>query len=64
MSIEEKVGQLVMAEIGSISPSDVRKFNIGGILNGGGSWPTKTPGSDVKSWLAMAESFYRESSKK
>ena len=63
MSIEEKVGQLVMAEIGSISPSDVRKFNIGGILNGGGSWPTKTPGSDVKSWLAMAESFYRESSK-
>lgn len=63
MSIKEKVGQLVMAEIGSISPSDVRKYNIGGILNGGGSWPTKQPGSDVRSWLAMAEGFYRESVK-
>lgn len=63
MSIKEKVGQLVMAEIQSISPSDVRKYNIGGILNGGGSWPGKKPSSSVKNWLAMAESFYKESIK-
>ena len=63
MSIKEKVGQLVMAEIQSISPNDVRKYNIGGIFNGGGSWPTKKPGSDIGSWLAMAESFYNESIK-
>ena len=40
MSIEQKVGQMIQAEIKSISPDDAAKYHIGSILNGGGSWPT------------------------
>ena len=40
MSLEQKVGQMIQAEIKSISPDDAAKYHIGSILNGGGSWPT------------------------
>lgn len=61
MSLEEKVGQMVMAEIAAISPSDVRKYHIGGLLNAGGSWPTGKVDGPPESWLAMAELFHKES---
>ena len=54
MSLREKVGQLIMAEIKAISPKDAKRNNIGGLLNGGGSWPTNEPGSRPVDWLAMA----------
>ena len=41
MSVEEKVAQMFMVEIGSITPEEVEKFKIGAILNGGGSFPYK-----------------------
>ena len=58
MSLEQKVGQITMAEIKSISPDDARKYHIGGILNGGGSWPTGEADSSLASWLALANRFY------
>jgi beta-glucosidase len=63
MSLREKVGQLIMAEIKAISPKDARRNNIGGLLNGGGSWPTDEPGSRPVDWLAMANLYYKESAK-
>ena len=63
MSLREKVGQLIMAEIKAISPKDARRNHIGGLLNGGGSWPTDEPGSRPVDWLAMANLYYKESAK-
>lgn len=63
MSLREKVGQLIMAEIKAISPKDAKRNNIGGLLNGGGSWPTDEPGSRPIDWLAMADIYYKESAK-
>ena len=63
MSLREKVGQLIMAEIKAISPKDAKRNNIGGLLNGGGSWPTDEPGSRPIDWLAMADMYYKESAK-
>ena len=63
MSLREKVGQLIMAEIKAISPKDAKRNNIGGLLNGGGSWPTDEPGSRPVDWLAMADLYYNESVK-
>ena len=60
MSLREKAGQLIMAEIKAISPRDAKRNNIGGLLNSGGSWPTDEPGSPVD-WLAMADLYYNES---
>ncbi|MFN0022789.1 MAG: glycoside hydrolase family 3 protein [Parvularculaceae bacterium] len=58
MSLAEKVGQITMAEIQSISPADVKRFHIGGLLNGGGSYPNKNRNASVAEWLVMANAFY------
>jgi beta-glucosidase len=63
MSLREKVGQLIMAEYKAISPKDAKRNNIGGLLNGGGSWPTDEPGSRPVDWLAMADLYYKQSVK-
>ena len=63
MSLKEKVGQLIMAEIKAISPKDAKRNGIGGLLNAGGSWPTEEPGSRPVDWLAMANLFYKESAR-
>src|SRR5262245_4275777 len=39
MTLEQKVGQLIQADIGSISPDDLRHYPLGSILNGGSSSP-------------------------
>lgn len=61
MSVEQKVGQMIQAEVKSISPKDVAKFHIGSVLNGGGSWPTGEVDGPLGGWLALANLFYAES---
>ena len=39
MSLERKVAQLVMPDISTITPDDVRQYRFGTILNGGNSGP-------------------------
>ena len=63
MSLEEKVGQILMVEIGYISPEEVQKYNIGAILNGGGSFPYKKNDHTLEDWIDLADEFYEASSK-
>lgn len=58
MTLAEKVGQITMAEIQSISPDDVKRFHIGGLLNGGGSYPNQDRNATVAQWLVMANAFH------
>ncbi|WP_418152555.1 glycoside hydrolase family 3 protein [Litorimonas sp. RW-G-Af-16] len=58
MSVEQKVGQMIQAEIKSISPDDAAEYHIGSILNGGGSWPTDKADGPLGAWLSMANLFY------
>src|SRR5271170_2011290 len=39
MTPEQKVGQLIQADIGSVTPADVRQLALGSVLNGGNSSP-------------------------
>src|SRR5688500_8881498 len=39
MSVEEKVGQIIQADISAVTPDDVRKYKLGSILAGGNSSP-------------------------
>ncbi len=61
MSLEEKVGQVIQADIASVSPREVRQYHLGSILNGGGS----APGGDLRAppedWLALADAFWTAS---
>ena len=34
MTIEEKVGQVIMGDLDFVSPSDLKNYPLGGILNG------------------------------
>ncbi|WP_437505945.1 glycoside hydrolase family 3 protein [Sorangium sp. So ce1099] len=61
MTTEEKVGQMVQAEIGSISPAEVKQYHIGSVLNGGGSWPGAKKNATAADWVALADSFYNAS---
>ena len=61
MTTEEKVGQLIMAEIQNVSAADVRNYNLGAVLNGGGSWPDNNDRATAADWVALADSYYQAS---
>ncbi|WP_184088299.1 glycoside hydrolase family 3 protein [Sphingomonas xinjiangensis] len=58
MSVEEKVGQMIQADIASIKPEDLRRYPLGSILAGGNSPPLA--GDDragQAEWVATARAF-------
>jgi beta-glucosidase len=58
MSLEAKVGQVIQAEITHVTPKDVRRYHLGSILNGGGSFPGGIKRASVADWVALADAFY------
>ena len=58
MSIEEKVGQVIQGDLEFISPSDVKKFNIGSVLNGGNTSPYGNKFSSADDWKRLSKEFY------
>jgi beta-glucosidase len=61
MSIEQKVGQVIQADIGSVTPADVTKYHLGSVLNGGNSAPGGKQYATAPEWLADADRFYEAS---
>lgn len=61
MSLEAKVGQVIQAEINSITPEEITKYRIGSVLNGGGGWPGEEKQSTPEDWQAMADGFWEAS---
>jgi beta-glucosidase len=58
MSVEQKVGQIIQADIGSVTPEQVRQYHLGSVLNGGNSGPGGNDLAPAKEWLALADKFY------
>lgn len=61
MTIEEKVGQTIQADIASVTPADVQKYRLGSILDGGSSGPHGNDRAPASEWLVAADEFYRAS---
>lgn len=58
MSLEEKVGQMIQADIGAITPADLRRYPLGSILAGGSSPPIGSPDrSPAAPWIATSRAF-------
>jgi len=54
MTLEEKIGQMTLVEKGSITEQSVTTWLVGGILSGGGGYPTpNTP----EAWAEMVDGF-------
>jgi beta-glucosidase len=55
---EEKVGQVIQADIYSVTPDEVRKYKLGSVLNGGNSAPGADNRAAAEAWLALADEFW------
>jgi beta-glucosidase len=61
MTLEQKIGQMVLPDIRSVTPQDVRTYRIGSILNGGGAFPRDDKHASVRDWVELADQFYAAS---
>jgi beta-glucosidase len=66
MSLEQKVGQMTQAEIGSLWDAasasyqlgDLTRLAVGSVLNGGGSWPESNKHAAVSDWINLADGIW------
>ena len=58
MTLEQKVGQIIMPEINSVTPEQAKKYHFGTILNGGGGFPNQNKNSTVEDWKNLSKSYY------
>ena len=58
MTLEQKVGQIIMPEINSVTPEDAKKYHFGTILNGGGGFPNQNKNSTVDDWKALSKNYF------
>jgi beta-glucosidase len=61
LTLEQKVGQMIQGEIAHVTPDDLRKYGLGSVLNGGGSFPGGEKNASIDDWLALADAFYQAS---
>lgn len=61
MTLEEKVGQIIQADSASVTPEDVKKYNLGSILSGGNSAPGDLPYATTGEWVAAADAYFEAS---
>ncbi|HEV2284805.1 MAG TPA: glycoside hydrolase family 3 N-terminal domain-containing protein [Steroidobacteraceae bacterium] len=59
MSLEEKIGQMIQADIASITPADLRTYKLGAVLAGGGAAPGGEVRTTPAAWLDLADALYR-----
>jgi len=57
MSLEEKVGQTIQADISSITPDDLRRYPLGSVLAGGNSGPYGDDRAPVARWVELIRAF-------
>ncbi|WP_298173382.1 glycoside hydrolase family 3 protein [Novosphingobium sp.] len=63
MTLEEKVGQMIQADISAITPEDLAKYPLGSILAGGNSGPYGDERADAAKWEKLVHAFRAASAK-
>ena len=58
MTLEQKVGQIIMPDIDEVTPNEAKKYQLGTFLNGGGKFPNKNKNSSVDDWKKLSKEFY------
>jgi beta-glucosidase len=57
MTVEEKVGQTIQADIASIRPEDLLRYPLGSILAGGNSSPGGDERAPLDAWVELARAY-------
>ena len=63
MTLEQKVGQMIQADISAITPKDLESYPLGSILAGGNSGPYGDERADAATWRKLVGE-YREASRR
>lgn len=61
MTAEQKIAQMIQAEISSITPDDLADCPVGAVLNGGGCSPGNDKHASLGDWLALADAYFEAS---
>lgn len=61
MTLAQKIGQMTQPEIKNATPEDVKRYYLGSVLNGGGSWPNGNKHAKAAEWLALAQRYHEAS---
>ncbi|WP_343698460.1 glycoside hydrolase family 3 N-terminal domain-containing protein [Caulobacter sp.] len=64
MTVEEKVGQTIQADISYIKPEDLLTYPLGSLLAGGSSGPFGDERGDAVKWLEMVRAFRQAASER
>jgi len=59
MSLEQKIGQIIQAEIQHVTPEQVARYHLGSILNGGGSFPDLDRKAAIEQWTRLSAAFHQ-----
>src|SRR5262249_44553924 len=57
MSLEEKIGQMIQADISTLTPDDLRTYKLGAVLAGGGSAPGNNVRTTPQAWLDLTDAL-------
>jgi beta-glucosidase len=58
MTLQEKVGQVIQADILSATPEQVHEYHLGSVLNGGDSAPGNDNRTSPDAWLQLADAYW------
>jgi beta-glucosidase len=61
MTLEQKVGQMIQADISAITPADLAKYPLGSILAGGNSGPYGDERGNAAKWAKLVGEFQQAS---
>lgn len=57
LTLEEKVGQMIQADLSAITPEDLLTYPLGSILAGGNSAPGGDERAESAKWVELAQAF-------
>ncbi|MDT8439005.1 MAG: glycoside hydrolase family 3 N-terminal domain-containing protein [Wenzhouxiangellaceae bacterium] len=58
MSLEQKIGQIIQAEIQHVTPDEIQRYGLGSVLNGGGSFPELDRRAPIAKWTELATALH------
>ena len=61
MSIEEKVGQVIQADMTAVTPEEVKRYKLGSVLAGGNSAPGGNERAKPADWLGRMDAYWQAS---
>lgn len=59
MSVQDKVGQLIQADISTIKPGDLKTYHLGSVLAGGNSGPYGDEFASPAKWRKLVDAFHQ-----